>query len=680
MKTKQYIYTLAAAALATTGCNIDNQTVEDPTPDTRNIKFELNINTPDDAQTRALKEDWVDGDAITVLFDDSGEYYVNLSYDGESWDDNDDFALPDDIESTGDAMALHAGAFSYSATSGFSGIEGDLLYDDTGTYAYNAVTETVTVTLTMNRGFTTAIKMASPAAASADENLKWRMAGPGIWAQTEDTFKPSDMADFSFDAALKSLFSESVALPDPAFTDTEMAVFHLWNSGTESATTTLKVYKDGGDTIWEREYNQSLSIGETIAIEGPTSASDEEAGKWEAAAVSIEFPYCSHTNFYSGDDDIDKFTVGFTTYDPDVYPQTGHQLYIDFVTGKTNASSDQQYVEMPNGTYLINETEEVGTVPLSSVLLMQLEDNNEVDYHDGYEGSILGGSVTVTKDNDQYTIEFTLELDDGETFSGIYTGPLQFENPDYDDGTPDLPETFATPDGPGKVYYKRIKPSDPNDKTVMVTNSNYTESLLGVSYSGEINIPATVTYDGVEYTVKEIGDYAFMGCVELTSITLPEGLNAIGQAAFRSTGLTSVVIPEGITELAANTFGYCESLASVTLPDGLESIGDSALAGTAIESITLPGTLESIGRQALSGCDNLTDIYLEWKTEETIAVTDDAAIMTGERGTITLHVPAGSKAIYQNHEFWSVSPGGFSAIIDPADSNVTYGPGEDDEG
>ena len=53
-------------------------------------------------------------------------------------------------------------------------------------------------------------------------------------------------------------------------------------------------------------------------------------------------------------------------------------------------------------------------------------------------------------------------------------------------------------------------------------------------YSGSITIPATVTYEGVTCSVKNIGDEAFRRCRSLTAITIPEGVKSIGERAFAS--------------------------------------------------------------------------------------------------------------------------------------------------
>ena len=76
------------------------------------------------------------------------------------------------------------------------------------------------------------------------------------------------------------------------------------------------------------------------------------------------------------------------------------------------------------------------------------------------------------------------------------------------------------------IYYNRLS-SDEVEVTYRGRN------LLYNDYSGTVNIPATVTYNGTTYSVTSISDMAFEHCSELTSINIPEGVTTIGMYAER---------------------------------------------------------------------------------------------------------------------------------------------------
>ncbi len=63
------------------------------------------------------------------------------------------------------------------------------------------------------------------------------------------------------------------------------------------------------------------------------------------------------------------------------------------------------------------------------------------------------------------------------------------------------------------------------DKTIEVVAGD-------TQYSGDVTIPATVTYNGTTYRVTSIAWSAFKDCSRLTSIVLPESLTLIGNFAF----------------------------------------------------------------------------------------------------------------------------------------------------
>ena len=131
-------------------------------------------------------------------------------------------------------------------------------------------------------------------------------------------------------------------------------------------------------------------------------------------------------------------------------------------------------------------------------------------------------------------------------------------------------------------------------------------------YVGDIVIPASVTLDGITYTVTSIEDYAFSECTGLTSITIPESVTSIGEDAFSwCTGLTSVHIPESVTSIGEEAFTGCTGLTSITIPNSVTSIGDRAFwACEGLTSITISESVTSIGVQAFNGCSGLTSITI----------------------------------------------------------------------
>ena len=174
------------------------------------------------------------------------------------------------------------------------------------------------------------------------------------------------------------------------------------------------------------------------------------------------------------------------------------------------------------------------------------------------------------------------------------------------------------------------------DLTGAVTDADgtpYTITALGVeafwncgSYLTAITLPdglesignkafyscSSLTAIDIPSSVTSIGEEAFRSCTSLKDVTLPDGLESIGSYAFNScTSLTAIEIPSSVTSIAENTFGGCTSLKDVTLPDGLESIGSYAFRDcTSLTAIEIPSSITSIGTSAFNGCTSLEAVTL----------------------------------------------------------------------
>ena len=73
-----------------------------------------------------------------------------------------------------------------------------------------------------------------------------------------------------------------------------------------------------------------------------------------------------------------------------------------------------------------------------------------------------------------------------------------------------------------------------------------------------------------------IGEESFAGCYNLEKITIPKSVNRISKAAFCCTGFKSIELPEGITEIAKDTFMVCDNLKEITIPKSVTKIEDYA--------------------------------------------------------------------------------------------------------
>lgn len=106
---------------------------------------------------------------------------------------------------------------------------------------------------------------------------------------------------------------------------------------------------------------------------------------------------------------------------------------------------------------------------------------------------------------------------------------------------------------------------------------------------------------------REIPNGAFLGCESLENVTLPDGIEKIGDLAFKNcAALVRVETGPGIKEIGCGAFAYCGALAGFSIPGDTAVIGDCAFTGCgSLSGIVIPEKLGSIGADAFSGCGEL---------------------------------------------------------------------------
>ena len=162
----------------------------------------------------------------------------------------------------------------------------------------------------------------------------------------------------------------------------------------------------------------------------------------------------------------------------------------------------------------------------------------------------------------------------------------------------------------------------PNSVTIIGENAFdgtkwFNNQPNGLLYIGHIlykykgKMPSNTRIDIKEGTTC-ISGYAFDGCSNLTSITIPNSVVNIGDNAFLDCKrLTSITIPNSVTSIGDRTFSGCSSLTSITIPNSVKSIGDKAFENCSIlASVTIPNSVTRIDQYAFWGCSSLTSITI----------------------------------------------------------------------
>ncbi len=193
-----------------------------------------------------------------------------------------------------------------------------------------------------------------------------------------------------------------------------------------------------------------------------------------------------------------------------------------------------------------------------------------------------------------------------------------------------------------------------------------------------IIIPSSVT--SIQYD-------SFLGCSGLTSIVVENNntvydsrnnCNAIIRTASNLLilGCQNTVIPNTVTSIGTYAFSSCKGLPSISFPESVTSIGVYAFSFCdGLTTITIPNSITNISYGAFSNCVSLNDVYCYISNPSTVTTASMFYLYSHNYSDRTLHVPAGTLAMYQQDSQWSqyfgkiVEMGGDS-IINFVDENV----------
>ena len=157
----------------------------------------------------------------------------------------------------------------------------------------------------------------------------------------------------------------------------------------------------------------------------------------------------------------------------------------------------------------------------------------------------------------------------------------------------------------GQVVYK-YKGEMP-ENTAIILNEG-TKIINGYVFRDCMNLTSIT----IPNSVTEIGISTFENCTNLEYMTMPNSVTSIGSSAFYGcSSLTSINIPGGVTRIWSDAFEGCSSLTSINISDGVTEIDSDAFKGcSSLTSITIPDSVTSIGYDAFEDCSSLTSINI----------------------------------------------------------------------
>ena len=113
-------------------------------------------------------------------------------------------------------------------------------------------------------------------------------------------------------------------------------------------------------------------------------------------------------------------------------------------------------------------------------------------------------------------------------------------------------------------------------------------------------------------SISMIGDYAFMDCSKLVSITIPNSVTSIGTQAFENcSSLSSITIPNSVTSIGTQAFENCSNLTNISLPNSITRIEFDAFRNCKnLTTLIIPNSVVFIGAHAFADCRNLTNVSI----------------------------------------------------------------------
>ena len=193
-----------------------------------------------------------------------------------------------------------------------------------------------------------------------------------------------------------------------------------------------------------------------------------------------------------------------------------------------------------------------------------------------------------------------------------------------------------------------------NNTILYIDVNNENSNMVTHPWTSEANY-SSITSVVIGNGVTSICGKAFAVCPNLTSVSIASTVESIDAEAFSECGKLETVTftnanESQLTDILPNAFANCVKLSSITIPEGVEEIGQFAfVCCSALVSATLPSTLSTMGDHVFRDCTSLASVFCLASTPPTGGLVMFKRNASGRK----IYVPAGSVSNYKSAAYWS---------------------------
>lgn len=142
--------------------------------------------------------------------------------------------------------------------------------------------------------------------------------------------------------------------------------------------------------------------------------------------------------------------------------------------------------------------------------------------------------------------------------------------------------------------------ADDNNKCGENLTWEFADGILTISGTGDM-------YDYSEDYLAPWNEH----CLEITNVTISDGVTSIGSYAFCYCSVKSITLPFGLKHIGSSAFFNCPNIQQIKIPDSVEHIDPYAFSFCkGLHTVQLPASLTLISEELFAECDNLRNLSI----------------------------------------------------------------------